>query len=128
MRGSGALAPPCSWSSPRLSGVLVEAEPVFCPHVGPYLRAGNGDDARALLWGKAVRHMRKRPCPVTSRSKPRASIKARFRCTAARLAPVRCSAIGAETTRHSAHKIRSADGVRPERGIIMAAARADQAP
>lgn len=38
---------------------------------------------------------------VTSRINPRASIQARLRCTAARLAPVSASAIGAETSGQS---------------------------
>ena len=45
-------------------------------------------------------HIRNRPCPVSSRIKPRLSIQVRLRCTAARLASVRASAIGAQMLRH----------------------------
>ena len=47
-----------------------------------------------------ARHIRYRLCWVTSRIKPRASIQARLRWIAARLAPVRDSAIGAEIRGH----------------------------
>ena len=44
--------------------------------------------------------MRNRPCPVTSRTNPYASIQTRLRCTAARLLPVSCSVMGAYTRGH----------------------------
>ena len=50
-----------------------------------------------------------------------------MRWTAARLAPVRASAIGAETSGHSVSTARKAGGVLPESGVISASARADQA-
>lgn len=73
------------------------------------------------------RHIRNRPCPVTSRINPCASIQARFRWTAARLLPVRASAIGAETSGHSVSTERRAGGVFPERSAISVSARIDHA-
>ena len=73
------------------------------------------------------RHIRNRPCPVTSRIRPRCSIHPRFLWTAARLAPVRASAIGAETKGHSVSARRRAGGVFPESGVISASARTDHA-
>lgn len=75
----------------------------------------------------AARHIRNRPCPVTSRIRPRASIHARFRWTAARLAPVSASAIGAETRGHSANVRRKAGGVLPDSALILVSAFADHA-
>lgn len=67
-----------------------------------------------------ARHLRNRPCPVTSRIKPLFSIKARLRGTAARLTPVRASAIGAETRGHSAKTACKASAVLPQSGNIVA--------
>lgn len=75
----------------------------------------------------AIRHIRYRPCPVTSRIRPHASIQARLRWTAARLAPVRTSAIGAETSCHSVSTAHNVDGVLPESRAVSVAARTDQA-
>ena len=72
----------------------------------------------------AARHIRYLPCPVTSRTRPRASIQARLRWTAARLAPVSASPIGAETGGHPVRAARKDGGVLPESGIISASARA----
>ena len=74
-----------------------------------------------------ARHMRKHSVPVTSQIRPCASIQARLRWTVPRLAPVRVSAIGAETTGHSVSTARNAGGVLPESGAIMVSARADHA-
>ncbi len=68
------------------------------------------------------RHIRYRPCPVTSRISPRASIQARLRRTAARLAPVRVSAIGAETSGHSVSMARRSPEVFPESEVIIPSA------
>ena len=61
-----------------------------------------------------MRHIRYRPCPVASRIRPRASIQAKLHWTAARLAPVKSSAIGAERSGHSVSTARRAGGVFPE--------------
>ncbi len=84
-----------------------------------------GEVCRILQF--VARHIRYRPCPVTSRIKPRASIQARLRWTAARLVPVMVSAIGADTSGHSVSTVRKAGGVLPESGVISVSARADHA-
>ena len=71
--------------------------------------------------------MRNRPCPVTSRIRPRASIQAMFRWTAARPAPAIASAIGAGTRDRSASTARRAGGVLPKSVAIRVSARFDHA-
>lgn len=75
----------------------------------------------------AARHIWYRPCPVISRIRPWASIHARLRWTAARLAPVSASAIGAEMSGHSVRAARKAGGVLPESVAIAAFALTDHA-
>lgn len=67
---------------------------------------------------------RNRPCPVTSRTNPRATSTSRLRCTAARLAPVSASACGAASIGWAARAAISLAGVRPDRSVVSASARA----
>ena len=72
----------------------------------------------------AMHHILNRPCPVTSRIRPRASINARLRWTAARPPPVMAAAIEADKSGNSDSAARKTGGVLPEAGVFLASARA----
>lgn len=66
-----------------------------------------------------------RPCPVTSRTSPRACSTSRLRCTAARLAPVSASACGAASIGWAASAAINRAGVRPDRSAVSSSVRLD---
>lgn len=80
----------------------------------------SGMPAQDCATHTTARHIRNLFCPVTSRTRARLSIHASLRWTAARLAPVTASAMGAGQL---ASAERSRAGVRPERPDIAASAR-----